>query len=98
MDRAWCYSFLVRLFVQRYDFFCIFVAKKYDIWLYPQAFEHSINTAFLLVEVGMDVEIEGCGDISVAEKDADGFAIAAGFDTTRSETMTQAVELYEGNI
>ena len=56
----------IQLFLHMCIFFCIFVAKKYDIWLYPQAFEHSVNTAFLLVKVGMDVEVEGCGDISVA--------------------------------
>ena len=91
-------------FVQRYNFFCKYAiffcifAKKYDIWLYPQAFEHSVNTAFLLVKVGMDVEIEGCGDVGVTEEDADGFAVTAGFDTTRSKTMTQAVELYERDV
>lgn len=46
--------------------FFLHICSKNDLWLYPQAFEHSINTAFLLVKVGMDVEVEGCGDISVA--------------------------------
>ena len=87
----------IQLFLQICNFFCIF-AKKYDIWLYPQAFEHSINTAFLLVKVGMDIEIEGCGDISMSKQDTDGFTIAARFDATRSKTMSQAMEFYERDV
>ena len=63
-----------------------------------QAFEHSVDTAFLLIEIGMDVQIEGCGDIGVPEQDADGLAVATGFDTARGKTMTQTVELDEGDI
>ena len=57
--------------------FFLHICSKNDLWLYPQAFEHSINTAFLLVKVGMDIEIEGCGDISMSKQDTDGFTIAA---------------------
>lgn len=63
-----------------------------------QAFEHSVDTAFLLGEIGMDVQIEGCGYIGVPEQDADSLAVATGFDTTRGKTMTQTVELDEGDI
>lgn len=80
------------------DFVLIQSAYWGCIFLGMQAFEHSVDTAFLLVEIGMDVQIEGCGYIGVPEQDADGLAVATGFDTTRGKTMTQAVELDEGDI
>lgn len=46
----------------------------------------------------MNVEIEGCRDVRVAEEDADCFAVTAEFDTTGGETMAQAMELDEGNV
>ena len=84
VDRAWqLYSFLARFsckdttFFAYVQFFLHICSKNDDLWLYPQAFEHGVYTAFLLVEVGMDVEIEGCGDVGVPEEDADGFAVTA---------------------
>ena len=85
-------------FFANLQFFLHICSKKDDLWLYPQAFEHSVNTAFLLVKVGMDVEVEGCGDISMSKQDTDGFTIAARFDATRSETMSQAMEFYERDV
>ena len=78
------------------DYINVYIGAVFFLGM--QAFEHSVDTAFLLVEIGMDVQIEGCGDIGVPEQDADGLAVATGFDTTRGKTMTQAVELDEGDI
>ena len=40
----------------------------------------------------MDVEVEGCGDVGVAEDDADGLVIAVAFDAAGGEAVTQPVE------
>ena len=80
------------------QFFLQICSKNDDLWLYPQAFKHCVDATFLLVEIRMNVEIEGCRDVRVAEEDADCFAVTAEFDTTGGETMAQAMELDEGNV
>lgn len=40
----------------------------------------------------MDVEVEGRGDVGMAEYDADGFVIAVAFDATGGETVAQSVK------
>ena len=34
--------------------------------LLPQGFKHLVDAAFLLLHVGVNIEIEGCGDIGVS--------------------------------
>ena len=40
----------------------------------------------------MDVEVEGRGDVGMAENDADGLVVAVAFDAAGGEAVAQSVE------
>ncbi len=57
-----------------------------------QELVHTVKAAFLLVEVGMNVKIEGRGHVGVAEYDTDGLVVAAALNTAGGKGMAQIVE------
>lgn len=46
----------------------------------------------------MDVEVERCAYVGVAEDDADGFIITVALDAPSGEAVAQAMKLDDGNV
>ena len=59
---------------------------------------HLLNGAALGGEVGVDVEVEGGGDGTVAEEGGDGLVVAAAFDAAGGEAVPQGVEADGRNV
>ena len=55
---------------------------------------HCIDTLLFLLHVGMDIEVESCADIGMAEEYADGFIVAFTLDTSGGETVAETVEAH----
>ena len=65
---------------------------KIPVWsgFKPKEFVQPVEAAFLLVEVGMDVEVERCSHIGVTEDDTDRLIGAAALDTSGGKGMAQS--------
>ncbi len=57
---------------------------------------HSIDALAFLLQVGVNVEVEGGADVGVAEEDADGLVVAFAFDAAGGKTMPETVEAHFG--
>lgn len=57
-----------------------------------EEFVQAVETAFLLVDVGVDVKIECRCHVGVSEDDADRLIVAAALDTSGGKGMPHCVE------
>ena len=64
-----------------------------DTTVLPQSPEHLFDAALFLLEVRVDVEVEGGADVGVAQEDADGLVVAFAFDAACGEAVAQTMEL-----
>ena len=53
--------------------------------LLTEGFEHLGDATLFLLHVGVDIEVEGCGDVGVPQEDTYRFIIAVAFDATGGE-------------
>lgn len=70
----------------------------YEFFL-SQLFEHlphSVDALALLLQIGVNIEVEGGADVGVAEEDANGLVVAFALDAAGSETVPEAVEAHFG--
>lgn len=73
-------------------FFYFFLKERNR--LLQQLRAHLLHATALLLFVGMNVEVEGGADVSVAEEDADGFVVTTAFDAAGCETVAQTMKLH----
>ena len=59
-------------------------------------FSHCFNALSFLLNIWMDIEVEGCADVGVAEENTDGFVVAFALDAASGKTVAEAVEAHFG--
>jgi hypothetical protein len=57
---------------------------------------HRIDALLFLFHIGVDIKIERCADVGVAEEDADGFVITFAFNAAGGKAMAEAMEAHLG--
>ena len=62
----------------------------------PQHPAHGVDALALLLQIGVDVEVEGGADAGVAEEDADGLVVAFALDAAGGEAVAEAMEAHAG--
>lgn len=55
---------------------------------------HCVDTLLFLLHVGMDIEVESCADVGMAEEDADGLIVAFTLDAAGGEAVAETVEAH----
>lgn len=63
-----------------------------------EIFIHAVNTAFLLVDIRVDVKIESCGDIGVTEDGTNGLVVTLALYASSSKSMAKPMEDYLRDI
>ena len=63
-----------------------------------EIFIHAVNTAFLLVDIRVDVKIESCGDIGVTEDGTNGLVVTLALYASSSKSMSKPMEDYLRDI
>ena len=61
--------------------------------LFIERFKHLGNASFFLLHVGVNIEVERCGDVRMTQEHAHGFIIAIAFYATSGKAVTQSVIL-----
>ena len=66
--------------------------------LFIERFKHLGNASFFLLHVGVNIEVERCGDVRMSQEHAHGFIIAIAFNATGGEAVTESMILQARNI
>ncbi len=64
--------------------------------LFVEGFKHPADAAFLLLHVGMHIQVERGGDVGVAKEHAHGLVVAVALDAACGEAVAQSVVLQPG--
>ena len=59
--------------------------------LFIERFKHLGYASFFLLHVGVNIEVERCGDVRMTQEHAHGFIVAIAFNATSGEAVTQSV-------
>ena len=87
-------SYPVPYFLGRFGGWCQNAAPRFELVCRTSkdVLEHPLNTPFLFLVVGMDVEVHRRRDVGVPKDHADGLDGIFAFDATGGEAMPEAVE------
>ena len=68
-----------------------------QVLLFAEGFKHPADAAFLLLHVGMHIQVERGGDVGVAKERAHGLVVAVALDAAGGEAVAQSVVLQPGD-